>query len=125
MKIATWNINSVRLRQYDVLRFIKENKIDVICLQETKTEDQFFPSETFSKIGMNYQYFRGEKSLYSCYIGQKQNFGIMDINWCNKNDCRHISVKIKDKLNSIIFIYPLEVMSQTFQQTQNLIIKYL
>ncbi len=55
MKIATWNINSVRLRLNQVLRFIQEQKIDVICLQETKTQDQFFPLEDFKKIGMKYQ----------------------------------------------------------------------
>ena len=35
MRIATWNINSVRLRIQQVLRFVKENHIDVLCLQET------------------------------------------------------------------------------------------
>ena len=50
MKIATWNINSVRLRLNQVLRFIQEQKIDVICLQETKTQDQFFPLEDFKKL---------------------------------------------------------------------------
>ena len=55
MRIATWNINSVRLRLNQVLRFIQEQKIDVICLQETKTQDEFFPSEDFKKIGMKYQ----------------------------------------------------------------------
>ncbi len=34
MRIATWNINSVRLRIHHVLRFIKEQNIDVMCLQE-------------------------------------------------------------------------------------------
>ena len=62
MRIATWNINSVRLRIHHVLRFIKDQKIDVICLQETKTQDDFFPSEDFLKVGMKYQYYRGEKS---------------------------------------------------------------
>ena len=36
MHIATWNINSVRLRIHYVLRFTKEQNIDVMCLQETK-----------------------------------------------------------------------------------------
>ena len=49
MKIATWNINSVRLRLNQVLRFIQGTKIDVICLQETKTQDQFFPLEDLQK----------------------------------------------------------------------------
>ena len=42
MRIATWNINSVRLRINHVLRFIKEQNIDVMCLQEAKTENQCF-----------------------------------------------------------------------------------
>ena len=41
MRIATWNINSVRLRIQNVIRFVKEYDIDVICLQETKTQDNF------------------------------------------------------------------------------------
>jgi len=41
VRIATWNINSVRLRIRHVLRFIKEQNIDIMCLQETKTEDEF------------------------------------------------------------------------------------
>ena len=54
MRIATWNINSVRLRINHVLRFVKEQNIDIICMQETKTEDQYFPingtwSEGFSQ----------------------------------------------------------------------------
>ena len=52
MRIATWNINSVRLRLQHVLRFIKEYDIDVICLQETKTEDKFFPKAELKDIGM-------------------------------------------------------------------------
>ena len=38
MKLATWNINSVRLRLQLVIDFIKEHDIDVLCLQETKNE---------------------------------------------------------------------------------------
>ena len=51
MRIATWNINSVRLRLPQVLRFIKEQNIDVMCLQETKTPDEYFPCEDFKSIG--------------------------------------------------------------------------
>ena len=50
MRIATWNINSVRLRSDQVLKFIKNQKIDIICLQETKTQDEYFPEKLFKKI---------------------------------------------------------------------------
>ncbi|MGB0396746.1 MAG: endonuclease/exonuclease/phosphatase family protein [Candidatus Puniceispirillaceae bacterium] len=43
MKLASWNINSVRLRQNLVLDRLEGLGLDVLCLQETKTEDQFFP----------------------------------------------------------------------------------
>ena len=51
MRIATWNINSVRLRLKQVLKFIEEKNIDTLCLQETKTQDEFFtPAQIFSKM---------------------------------------------------------------------------
>ena len=63
MRIATWNINSVRLRLKQVLKFIEERNIDTLCLQETKTQDEFFPSADFLKAGMKYQYLQGRKIL--------------------------------------------------------------
>ena len=51
MYIATWNINSIRLRMNSIFKFIKEKKIDVICLQETKVIDELFPLEEFNKLG--------------------------------------------------------------------------
>ena len=71
MRIATWNINSVRLRIHHVLRFIKEQNIDVMCLQETKTEDKFFPIKEFVNIGMTHHNFRGEKSYNGVAIFSK------------------------------------------------------
>ncbi len=107
MRIATWNINSVRLRIHHVLRFIKEQNIDVMCLQETKTTDENFPSEDFRKVGMKYQYYRGEKSYNGVAIVSK--FELTDpgyINWCKKNDTRHIYVKINNNIELHNFYVP-------------------
>jgi exodeoxyribonuclease-3 len=107
MRIATWNINSVRLRLHQVLRFIKEQNIDVVCLQETKTPDEYFPSEDFKKIGMEYQYYRGEKSYNGVAILSKIKFTEKEhINWCEKGDTRHISVKFKNKIELHNFYVP-------------------
>ena len=107
MRIATWNINSVRLRLNQVLKFIKDKKIDILCLQETKTQDEFFPSEDFAKIGMKHQYYRGEKSYNGVAILSKINFiDKIHINWCKKNDSRHISVKLKNKIAIHNFYIP-------------------
>ena len=61
MRIATWNINSVRLRIAHVLRFIKEQNIDVMCLQESKTENKNFPLTEFIDAVMNYYNSKGVK----------------------------------------------------------------
>ena len=107
MRIATWNINSVRLRIDHVLRFIKEQNIDVLCLQETKTQDEFFPTEDFEKIGMKYQFYRGEKSYNGVAILAKEDFKDTNhINWCQKNDTRHLSVKIKNDIEIHNFYVP-------------------
>jgi exodeoxyribonuclease III len=107
MRIATWNINSVRLRIQQVLRFIKEQNIDVMCLQETKTQDEFFPSADFLKIGMKYQYFRGEKSYNGvAIISNTQLTDLNYINFCKKGDSRHISVKFKNDIELHNFYVP-------------------
>jgi len=107
MKIATWNINSVRLRIAQILKFINDQSIDLLCLQETKTQDEFFPSDEFLKIGMKYQYFRGEKSYNGVAILSKIKFEENGyINWCNKDDCRHISVKLVEKIELHNFYVP-------------------
>ena len=107
MRLATWNINSVRLRIHHVLRFLKENNIDLICLQETKTPDEYFPTEDFKNIGFVNQFYRGEKSYNGVAILSKLeptdcNF----INWCNKSDTRHISVKLHNKIEIHNFYVP-------------------
>ena len=107
MRIATWNINSVRLRLEQVLRLIEDQNINIICLQETKTQDEYFPYDSFKKIGMNYQYYRGEKSYNGVAI--LSNFKLEDenfINWCGKNDTRHISVKLNKNIELHNFYIP-------------------
>ena len=107
MKLATWNINSVRLRLPQVLKFIKDKNIDTLCLQETKTQDDFFPSDEFKKIGMNYQYYRGEKSYNGVAIISKINFNSIGfIDWCKKGDARHVSVRFKNKIELHNFYVP-------------------
>jgi len=51
MKIATWNINSIRTRAQRVADFLVESDIDVVLLQETKCKDEQFPLEVFDAIG--------------------------------------------------------------------------
>ena len=103
MRIATWNINSVRLRIHHVLRFIKEQNIDILCLQETKTPDEFFPRDELEKIGFKHQYYRGEKSYNGVAIISKFEFTDTGyLNWCEKDDTRHIYIKLNNNIDVII-----------------------
>ena len=52
MRIATWNINSVRTRTQRALNLISKHDIDVLCLQETKVKDDKFPREVFEDAGL-------------------------------------------------------------------------
>jgi exodeoxyribonuclease III len=52
-KLATWNVNSLNVRLPHVLDWLKENPIDVLCLQETKQEDFKFPYEALKHAGYN------------------------------------------------------------------------
>jgi exodeoxyribonuclease-3 len=94
MKIATWNINSVRLRTELLNLLNTEEEPDVVLLQETKTEDQFFPVDEIKKIGYEYQVFTGEKSYNGVAILSKfpveESFSLAIYN----QDKRHISAKI-------------------------------
>jgi exodeoxyribonuclease III len=61
MKIATWNVNSIRTRLEHVLNWLQENLIDVLCIQETKVEDEKFPRSPFSDLGLH-TYISGQRS---------------------------------------------------------------
>ncbi len=61
MKIISWNVNSVRARIQNILSYIKESKPDILFLQEIKTQNENFPSDTFKEIGYN-SYVFGQKS---------------------------------------------------------------
>lgn len=53
LKIASWNVNSLRVRLPHVLAWWKEAQPDVLCLQETKLEDVNFPHGVFAELGLH------------------------------------------------------------------------
>jgi len=59
--IATWNINSVRLREPIVLKLLQEQAPDILCLQECKSPTDKIPTEGFASIGYPYMVARGQK----------------------------------------------------------------
>ena len=61
MKIATWNVNSIKSRIDHVLRWCETSQPDVLCLQETKVVDEKFPSTKFRARGYPHIAIRGER----------------------------------------------------------------
>jgi exodeoxyribonuclease-3 len=96
MKIVTWNINSVRLRVKSLIRVLKKTNADIICLQETKTPDEFFPHDALEKEGYIYRHINGMKSYNGVAILSRVPFHAETIHHrCGKEDCRHIAASFK------------------------------
>lgn len=61
LKIATWNVNSIRSRLTHVVDWLKANRPTALCLQETKVQDADFPTEPFEDLGYTLTIF-GQKT---------------------------------------------------------------
>jgi exodeoxyribonuclease III len=95
IRLATWNINSVRLRLPLLARMAEEQKPDIVCLQETKVEDTKFPLKDIQKLGFEHVAINGQKGYHGVAILSRHPFAeIEKIGFCNKSDARHLCVKI-------------------------------
>ena len=70
MKIATWNVNSIRVRLPHVIDFIKKQSPDVLLLQELKAQDQDIPKSDLEDTGYNV-IFKGQKAYNGVAILSK------------------------------------------------------
>ncbi len=61
MKLASWNVNSLKIRLPQLLEWLAANQPDVVCLQETKLEDHNFPREEIEAAGYEAAFF-GQKT---------------------------------------------------------------
>lgn len=65
MKIATWNVNSIRIRLLQISNWIQKNNINILAIQETKIRNYQFPKKIFNRLGYDV-----------CYIGHDQWNGV-------------------------------------------------
>jgi exodeoxyribonuclease-3 len=97
MRIATWNINSLRLRMPMLGKIVKELEPDVVCLQEIKVEDGLFPADDVRQLGFEHVLFRGMKGYNGVAILSRVPLVEMKKRlWCGKDDCRHLAAKLPD-----------------------------
>ncbi len=99
MKIATWNVNSLKIRLPHVIDWLADNPVDALCLQETKTIDENFPVEALREAGYH-AVFQGQKTYNGVAIlaPVAEPFGdvVLGIPGFEDEQRRVISATIKD-----------------------------
>ena len=108
MKIISWNVNSVRARINNILEYIKQDKPDILLIQEIKTQDENFPYAEFEKIGFSSNVF-GQKSYNGVAIISKIDIKNIKKDFIKDNlkQSRVITgeIKFKEKKIELINIY--------------------
>lgn len=95
LRIASWNINSVRFRIDIVERFIADHAPDILCLQETKVIDSAFPHQFFQDLGYRYRLLNGQRmhhgvaTLSRVPLVEERRF-----DWQDNGEARHIGARL-------------------------------
>ncbi len=90
LTLVTWNINSVRLRIDNLRRLADAVRPDVICLQETKTQDETFPRAAVEALGYRHIHIHGMKGYNGVAILSRVPLENPRVeHWCEREDCRH------------------------------------
>ncbi|MEL6450498.1 MAG: exodeoxyribonuclease III [Pseudomonadota bacterium] len=105
--LATWNINSVRLREPIVLKLLKEEGPDVLCLQECKSPVDKIPRAGFADLGYTHMVARGDKGYNGVAILSRlpiEEAGAMD--FANLGHARHIAGRLENGVTIHNFYVP-------------------
>lgn len=95
--LATWNINSVRLRAELVERLLREEAPDVLCLQECKSPVDKIPTEGFAALGYGHMVARGQKGYNGVAILSKTPLeDVGDIDFAGLGHARHVAARLEN-----------------------------
>ena len=95
--LATWNINSIRLREGLVARLLAEETPDILCLQECKSPVELIPMEQFKSLGYTHMVARGQKGYNGVAILSK--LPLMDAgdkDFAALGHARHVSARLQN-----------------------------
>jgi exodeoxyribonuclease-3 len=96
LTLATWNINSVRLRIEQVAHFVESAKPDVLCLQEIKCREAEFPFNAFKAMGLKHVAVSGQKGWHGVAIASRHPIEpIVAPELCRHGEARAQAVQIK------------------------------
>ncbi|MBY0519529.1 MAG: exodeoxyribonuclease III [Sphingomonas sp.] len=97
IKIASWNINSVRFRIGIVEQFLREAAPDILCLQETKVIDADFPHAAFRALGYRHVMVHGQRMHHGvAIISRIPVFEDDRLDWQANREARHIGVRLEN-----------------------------
>jgi exodeoxyribonuclease-3 len=95
--IATWNINSIRIRLPLLEQLIALENPDIICLQEIKTEEKTFPFEAVKQLGYAHTYVHGQKGYHGVATLSKTPLTHLEsLSLLPDDGARHISLGLPD-----------------------------
>ncbi len=107
IKITSWNINSVRLRIDQVVEFLKQEKPDVLALQEIKCNNDQFPEKAIHAAGYEHIAVAGQKAYHGvATISRLPLSKVKRTDYCKMGDARHISVMVDDLIEFHNFYVP-------------------
>jgi exodeoxyribonuclease-3 len=96
LRLATWNVNSVRLRVEQVARFVAEQAPDVLCLQEIKCQAAEFPVEAFVDMGLPHLAISGQKGWHGVAIASRLPFEpAPPLDVCREGHARSVGVIVQ------------------------------
>ena len=102
IRLATWNVNSLRQRLDHLARFAAEAEPDLICRQETKVTDAQFPRAAVRAMGYPHLLVHGQKGTNGVAIASRLPFAAEGTKvWCGRDDRRHAFVRLEDGENRI------------------------
>ncbi len=95
ISIASWNINSVRLRMGLVGRFLEQEAPDVLCLQEIKCQEPQFPYAAFEALGYTHFAVHGQKGYHGVAIASRIPLReVARHDWQANGEARHVAVEL-------------------------------
>lgn len=95
MRIASWNVNSVRLRRHALRRLVREYEPDVLCLQEIKVCDDDFPLTFFDQLGLPHAAVHGQSGYHGVAILSRYPLtSVRSYRWAGGRDSRHLRVRL-------------------------------
>ncbi len=102
LSLVTWNINSVRLRIDQVVRFLSETSPDILCLQEIKCQESEFPREAFIEAGYPHILVMGQKGWHGVALVSRIPFETVGVPpFCRRGEARAQSIRVGEGLDAV------------------------